>query len=241
MDLVSIHVPKTAGTAFANLLKTNYGAEHVFTDYDLKSNREVGPETRVVHGHFRASRLLERYPEARQITWLRHPVSWMISLYYFWKHNPPTPGVALHHKLWVRNLSLHDFIEDRRAKNIISRQFVDRDLRELLFVGVHEHFREDLQDLGPMLGWKVHEAEFDNRNPQPGYRELVQSHLDDKALVRRIERLNEGDFDLYRRALSLRARRRSPFRKFVRSTGLPTRLRQYRSMLSGATDLRRAA
>ncbi|MGC1272109.1 MAG: hypothetical protein WBC44_00270 [Planctomycetaceae bacterium] len=230
MELISLHVPKTAGTAFTDVLVRNYGKEGVYLDYQKKNLDAIGPEARVIHGHFSVQRYLDDFRGAPRIAWLRHPVNWMISFYYFSKNGPRLEGDKLRCDLHDGDLSLLEFAEHPKARNVISSQFfLGMDLEEFLFLGVQEHFREDLQDLGRLLGWRNVETRVDNANPQPGYRGRVQAHLNDAALVRRLEALNEADIETYERVVKLRARRRS--RSIFRLTRISQRLGAVRTLL----------
>jgi hypothetical protein len=240
MEIISVHVPKTAGTTFGNMLLGLYGAESIHMDYDDwpmnpsslfhtdrdarraradEEVRRIGPQSRVVHGHFCAAKYRGVFPEARRIAWVRHPVAWLISLYHFWIDRARDPQFwaqyphQASHRMLVRlrdqEISLEEFAEHPEVRDCISRTFLDRvDLDQFFFVGIQEHFREDLRELIGRMGWPQVEVGADNANPARGYHGLVQRYRDDRALMARLEALNAADMDLYERALALRARRR---------------------------------
>lgn len=119
--IASIHLGKSGGTAFANLLTQQvswrmpvlifYGLEHGLTGIwnngvrtSIKpegtslpgicafSLRELKSETCVVHGHITASEYLEFLPRNSQFfTWLRHPLQRICSHYYYWKNHRLEP------------------------------------------------------------------------------------------------------------------------------------------------------
>ena len=98
VELVSIHIPKSAGTSFFASLKRAYGKESVArVDIPIRRNPSrrargarapavLPPSTRVVHGHFRPRDLPAAYgigPEIPVITWMRDPVERVISNYFY--------------------------------------------------------------------------------------------------------------------------------------------------------------
>jgi len=88
IEVVSVHVPKTGGMSFLDALRQIYGDEAVFPDNGEYTGMEIAamplkPWHRVIHGHVWAGRYRRRLPDARMVTWLRHPVDWLISLYLF--------------------------------------------------------------------------------------------------------------------------------------------------------------
>jgi len=102
--LVSVHIPKCAGTSFGEVLKAWFG-ERFHEHYP--DHPEPGPPARVasragtcVHGHFYHHAypigVRDYYPDcAQMITVLRDPLDMMISSYFFQRR----AGVAEHGRL----------------------------------------------------------------------------------------------------------------------------------------------
>lgn len=231
MELVSIHIPKTAGTAVRNVLRRLYGAD-LFEDYtdrplDPQSifhsdpctwRREsdeladrLGSSHRAIHGHFAAMKYTSRFPQARRIVWLREPISWLISLYFFWR-NLPRRANTLHHRLLDEGLSFTEFTELPEAQNRFAQVFL-RGVRldDFDFIGLQEHFAEDFAELVRFMDWPAVVPEFINANPDPSYRKHARALRSDPALIARLTRLNADDVALYRQAQCLR-RRHTPAR-----------------------------
>ncbi len=249
MDVISVHVPKTAGSTFGKLLETVYGAERIVLDYqDLPMNplsryhvdhegwkssaaaevRSIGPDFRAIHGHFPVEKYEEVFPEARRIAWVRHPASWVISLYYFWK-NVPTTTHPLVRRLHADNISLDEFAQDPTARNRISSVFLGgRPLEAFAFLGIQEHFDEDFGALVRMMGWPQVESCVVNESPEPGYSARIRELHQDARLIDRLISLNEKDMALYEEALRLRARRldqaKAQHEKHVRHAAIRAKL-----------------
>jgi hypothetical protein len=104
--LVSVHIPKTAGTSlmseikrgvFGNYIFDNvdrptsmrlqYKVRRLFTRLKVRKNRErLLQEYGVIHGHFLVRKYVFLYPFANYLTFMREPVSRVLSHYYYFKH-----------------------------------------------------------------------------------------------------------------------------------------------------------
>tara|TARA_Y100001933_G_scaffold258899_1_gene307789 strand:- start:328 stop:1116 length:789 start_codon:yes stop_codon:yes gene_type:complete len=89
--IISIHIPKTAGTTLASIL--DYAvSRQILYDYDdqiipkdPEQIRDIAwliERFKVIHGHFHYSKYAEIFPEARYVTVLRDPVERTISNYF---------------------------------------------------------------------------------------------------------------------------------------------------------------
>ncbi|MGH7197863.1 MAG: sulfotransferase family 2 domain-containing protein [Candidatus Omnitrophota bacterium] len=218
IELISLHIPKTAGTSFRNILKSVYGEKAIVrVDIPLEGERAShekavqGPErlpkeTRVLHGHFRAKDLACHYrlgAGTPVITWMRDPVERVLSNFFYLQKI--LRGIVQEEKKNVNLLNkmektLLEYARAEIARNRMAKLLEGTRLGDLLFVGVREHFSEDLADLARVLGWKTF-PEF-RHNDSEEQRPPVDAALRDE-----IRRLNEGDAALYEEALRLRRRR----------------------------------
>jgi hypothetical protein len=221
VELVSVHLPKSAGTAFAYVLAQQYG-RGLFMDYgsgrlhpdalgqDMKSwqaeqvrkARQMPRYARVVHGHFWAGKYDSVFPRAKKIVWLRDPVRRIVSNYYYFKSRPslPHPNV-IHRQVHEQNLSLIEFARLSEMQNSITRRWLrDNPLSGFDFVGIQEDFAEDIARLGRILGWKSVTVPTENRTQHPEYKRETL----DVATLQEIKNLNAADVELYRQALALR-------------------------------------
>ena len=95
IELISIHVPKTGGSSFLEVLKQAYGEDGVLKV--ISNHREdkglpmeapkignppvLPPKTKVLHGHFLHNDFINHYGLSKNIpvvTWVRDPVERLI-------------------------------------------------------------------------------------------------------------------------------------------------------------------
>ncbi len=212
IELVSIHVPKTAGTSFCRVLKNVYGEEAIFLDNGEYVGKELKdmplqPYHRVIHGHVWAGRYKRRLPQARHVTWLRHPVDWLVSLHGFLDSLGPNENPVLQRSK-REGSSLVDFAASEGVQaHTPSRFLMPVPLDEFFFVGLQEHFAEDLCDFCKMMGWSDVVPPTENRNLEPELLRLRSEVWSDHSLVKALCDRLEDDVKLYEAAVQQRARR----------------------------------
>lgn len=168
IEIISIHIPKTAGTAFYHVLKKQYGdklspsykRKHIKsliekpTYYPIESLEKYT----VLHGHLRYKEIRKLYENsnAKLITWVRDPVERLISNYHFFKHrleNPElNPEVFEKNKHRI-NESLLDYAHLDENRNRISWFIDESKIEDFFFIGIMEHFNRDLSHLSKLLNW----------------------------------------------------------------------------------------
>ena len=153
VELISVHLPKTAGSTFGKvILPQVYPPSQILYDYDdlpintLIPKGQPTTETRVIHGHFPAKKYKEYYPNAKMVIWLRNPILLLISAYYFWISSSIDNIRNENHRYVVENkLEFTDFVNQPFTHNIISNYFAKgMKLSDFYFVGIQEFFRDDL-------------------------------------------------------------------------------------------------
>lgn len=212
-ELISLHIPKTAGTSFRNILKSVYG-DTLVVRFDInkkgvKLNQQPYsssdlPSSKVLHGHFRYRELKKRFdlPEnIQKITWVRDPVQRVLSNYYYLDSqlkkflNEEGKGINILSKM---KRSLLEFAQNEINQNRQSKFLEGIDLEEFDFVGITEYFEEDLAEVTNVLDWpEIPKAIYQNKTASKK-RIYSESILDDIAA------LNKRDMDLYKQALILR-------------------------------------
>ncbi|MEB3343450.1 methyltransferase domain-containing protein [Okeania sp.] len=216
VEVISIHVPRTGGTAFKNVIRQVYSSEEIFFDYPHKGpirNRMLSkpkPEVKIIHGHFPAPKYNQKFPGSKKIIWLRDPIKRLISLYFFWKS---WQILIANDEQSLKNnqeasLSFIEFVEQPEMQNLIKLNFLQNErLKDFYWVGIQDFFAEDLHQLSVMLNWADYELETQKSNPYPEYKLLTKEVLSNQEIVDKISAMNQEDIEIYREALSLRVRR----------------------------------
>jgi SAM-dependent methyltransferase len=212
VEIISVHVPKTAGTTFKKVLQQVYAEEEIFFDYPHRGklrNRMLtqnSANVKVIHGHFPANKYDVKFPKARKIIWLRNPIIRLISHYFFWKSWQVL--ISDEGDMGAANLNIIDFAERPEMRNTLAENYLkNQSLADFYFVGLQEFFQEDVTQLSKMLNWPQVESEPKNKNPYPEYDALLKELLSQKEVVDKITTLNKEDIELYREALKLREKR----------------------------------
>jgi hypothetical protein len=180
MDLISLHVPKCAGTSLREALVGAYGEDLIHFDTDdrlldpkspvnvdrqeflreFNSKRDaILSGKRVIHGHF--CMLKYHGIKAPRVTILRDPVDRLISHYLFWKHLPPH-GHSLHDKFLAEQPSLTEFARMPGLRHFYGQVlFRDLDMEIFDLIGSVERMSETIARLEKLTGRKLR---FEKRN-----------------------------------------------------------------------------
>lgn len=208
--IVSLHIPKTGGTSFSDVLERAYPDEVAFfyrannklTHPKLKDHARLRDPAllceiendgiRIIHGHAPGRWFLKSIPDQTRFwTWVRDPVERVISAYYYLvqrgQRGRERPGA-----IKVEGRTLEEYAMIEQNQNIQSRVLKDMDLSKMGFVGVTERFDESLA----MLGLSQHVL------PKPRNRNKKKAEVD-PALKKLIAELNAEDVALYEEALRL--------------------------------------
>src|SRR5208283_2382267 len=103
----------------------------------------------VVHGHFRAQRYL--CDRAYRLTFLRHPVSNLISIFFFWRLSPPF--IPLHARFLEERPSIVVFARYPAFRTLMSEAYFGGfDMRRFDFIGFHESRDVDMPKLATAIG-----------------------------------------------------------------------------------------
>ena len=221
--LVSVHLPKTAGTSFRSALEAHFGLACVRDYGDLPINTPE-PERHIaairaslenaerdlsgvecIHGHFLPVKYLlvaDRRPTAF-VSWFREPVERLVSHYAFWQRLAETDRSApLVRRMMDERWSLEDFCFSKELRNCYAQFLWAFPLERFDFIGITESYAEDLTAFSKrFLGVELPHRE-ENVGSSVGRRYSLEP-----ALRRRIEDFHAADMDLYERALEMRRRR----------------------------------
>ena len=200
--LVSVHIPKCAGTSFRHILHEvfgprlwlNYGTIFVRAQAQLDL---VPPGIACIHGHFFADAFDDVLPQRSLITWLRHPVERVVSNYHHFLRSPDMRDDCCR-VLHERKLSLTQFAELDWMRNEATRYMAGKSLSDFAFVGIAERFTASLALLARQLDWPTgFGPRRDNVNPErAGERYPLSTGEFD-----RIAALNSEDLQTYEGAV----------------------------------------
>lgn len=214
--LISLHLPKTAGTSLRQALESHFGPALMLDYGDLPLNtprpwREwrawrdgrrlqrdgLPPAVHCVHGHFLPLKYRRLEPAPVFATWLRDPVERLISHYRYWMTATDPAGLpALHRRVVAQQWSLERFCLGPELRDLYHQFLWGFPVRRFAFVGIVERMEADV-------------ARFDRDYlsghgglvlPQTnlGRADMQARHLEDGALRRRIESWHRRDMALYR-------------------------------------------
>jgi hypothetical protein len=199
--LVSVHVPKCAGTSFRRVLEGVYG-EALWLTYGSVVTRDnvrseaVPAGTACIHGHFFADTFDDIFPGRTLITWLRDPVERVVSTYHHFLRSPEMHDETCR-ALIENQLTLVEFAELAWMRNGVTRYLAGKPLEAFAFLGVAERFSDSLKDFSRRFcGGRPLAEVRDNTNP---------SRLTDRYPMPRAERdrlleLNKEDVARYKAA-----------------------------------------
>ena len=207
-DLLSIHIPKTAGRTFREILKSQYGDDKVLSldhHYLAKRNEVLldypTQHYPVVHGHLPYSMISTvSTSSSKYITWLRQPVERVLSNYYFYctiefpnlQKNDPDKEL----------IPLHKFIRRRQRRNLISAYLKGINLEDFFFVGFQETFASDIQVLGQKLDWRIDQSLLELR-VNDNKKARTKMPAPSTEVIEAIKTYNQEDIFLYEKAQQL--------------------------------------
>ena len=160
-----------------------------------------------IHGHFLPAkyRPLKKHG-ALFVTWLRDPLERMVSHYNFWRRTyVPALSPALHRRVVEEQWSLERFAFAEEMRNVYAQFLWSFPLTLFNFVGVVEHFTDDLFYFAEhFLGRTLNTAPRVNTASNPYANAAIVEKLRD-----RFTEFHALDYDIYHSAVALRAARTS--------------------------------
>lgn len=210
--IISVHIPKTAGTSFRISLAQAIGSR-LHLDYGdwlelrttevqahnarrreqaLAKARDLETAHDIIHGHFSATKYDGVFAQIHLVTFLRDPVQQTISAFYEAQRSKraPHPAIAMVHEA---GMGLAEFAE--AFPNHQSLYLAGLDIQAFDMVGITEDYPRSVAMFRDRFRVDVSGNGRENVNPaaQGGYQI-------DQSMRRAIERTREIDIELYRRA-----------------------------------------
>lgn len=200
--VISVHVPKCAGTSFRRILSDICGAR-IWFNYGTIFSRDqarldlVPQGTSFIHGHFIADAFDDLYPRRRLVTWVRHPVERLVSNYNHFLRSPDMRDDCCR-ALHKQGLSLRQFADLVWMQNETSRYLAKKRLEDFEFVGITERFAESMEVFCETFGFRsVSRFPQENVNPERGDLRYEVSPDDYEHILRR----NAADLAWYEGAV----------------------------------------
>lgn len=226
--LISIHVPKTAGTSFRNSLAREFGdrllwaygtrpLSSFFADrvtrlkYKfkvLKDKEKLARDYDAIHGHF-VGHLYDRLPVPKQYClFLRDPLSRVVSHYVYCMQGDESRE-TWRHSLWshvVRNrLDIYSFAALPEMRNLYGIFLGKKRIEEFDFVGLTEEYAVSLQLFEKIFGIPMDEEKVNVAKPTNNERFLPSSL--DRGLLAKTQEKNRDIYDRGRRRFEQLCRR----------------------------------
>lgn len=215
-ELVSIHIPKSAGTSFRLILQSVYGEESVRRldigkegavmrlDKEQRHYEDLPSELKVAHGHFTYNDFVTYFgkPDVPIITWLRHPVERLISQYFFLRQQYLDQVIHTNNSIKIFNRlcrNLKEFAELPNHRNLQGRYLKGIEIEEFAFIGIVEDFDDELVRLGKTFNWKIPEPVHANKT-RPTMKEKIEPELYQYLLE-----INSEDMKLYQSVIERRS------------------------------------
>ena len=223
--LISVHLPKTAGSSFQEALESYFG-EKLSLDYASRPINQSSYERKAssltaalglacrydklgaacIHGHFLPIkyRWLKTASRKKFVVWLRDPIERLASHYYYWisDYNPDTAG-RLRRRVVEENWDIERFCFSGEMRNIYSQWIWGFPMDRFDFVGITENYASDLNYFARTLLKGELPVTAKNVNPL----RQTERYIDDSGLRSRLEKFHQKDMQLYWRALEVSRRR----------------------------------
>lgn len=218
--IISLHLPKTAGTSFAATLEQHFGTRLLkdYTDLPINTPEHERNKAAIqaslcnaendfsdiecIHGYFLPIKylLLANKRDLRFVTWMRNPVERVLSHYFFWKRTyDPRTAPPLRRKVIEEDWSIERFCLGPEVRDLYWQFLWGFPIEYFDFIGVTEFYEDDLEFFARQYLQTPIEPIMLNVGDkgEGGYRI-------DVSLRKKIESFHARDMDLYQRVLEKR-------------------------------------
>ena len=224
--LISLHLPKTAGSSFLASLSDHYH-DKLIKDYgDLplhttpfhrhKNALTQGIKNRFIdfsnlaciHGHFLPLkyRFYNKKQPRQYVTWMREPAERIASQYYYMKRNynpDKAQEQSLLKKMFDENWSLERFCLGPELKNTYSKFLWGFPFENFSFVGIVEDYESELSYFSEVF--LDDKLKHYNKNTNNSF--LGKSYYNSQNLKKKVQNYHSKDVQLYEKALKIKNRR----------------------------------
>lgn len=218
--LIFVHIPKTAGTSFKNLLSKVYSPSETIvidssewykdTVYSSIISRECLPgaqqirpssNIRYIVGHFNADRFIDLYPNATYITWVRDPIQRLISNYNYYLRSGVYYGEMKTEKRKYDIIDIETYTTHKHNLNIMCQQ-INIPLSKFKFIGIVERYEEEIIRFKELTGINlVDDSNYANINPDKKHVKETYKLTDEQK--QKLTILHDQDYKLYNDCLKI--------------------------------------
>ena len=213
--IISIHIPKTAGTTLASIIDYAVNRRILYDYRNLVPNEPEEIEKlkpflerfEVIHGHFFYSKYGEHFPDARYITVLRDPVDRTISNYFHLMRSADTKH-RNYQMIVENNLDIVGFSALENVRRAQSKFVEGADPERFALIGITEQMAPTVKLLRRVLEIPAYHPTLLGKM---GF--VPKTNVDHKRLIgqfkhgfvtpsirRKIRENVQEDWDLYRKA-----------------------------------------
>ena len=222
--IFSIHIPKTAGSFFGQVLESihpdiqffNYGINAPETRIYLKGELKefpVGEDLEsyffkyindnqkglaIMHGHVWKKHFVYKNPDAKILTWVREPAQRLYSHYEFFKRIPHS-GNKRYEKFKKSNQSFLEFATDPLNQNRQTKILDGVQLDLLSFVGVVEKINQSIKKFSSIFDLKI--SLYDSYNLNRNNDRSSNSYPIERSVFEEIKKSNLEDYAFYEKTL----------------------------------------
>lgn len=195
--IVSLHIPKTAGTSLFMAFRNHFGSRLYNYNHNPELLAQAGAaairaQFDVVHGHINLADFVGHLDGATMITFLRDPVQRVVSSYLY--HTRPQTTGELADKVRGENMTLQDFAGMPSQQDLQYRMTRHVPLDRFDYIGLSERLDTSWDQISAVLGFEIRQEKPENINPA----KAVQDRYDlPAATADFIRDLNPRDIALY--------------------------------------------
>lgn len=203
-QIISIHIPKTAGTSFYNILTQVYDKKTVspsfkrkdiihLLDSNMQLTIDIINQYQIVHGHFYYKEVKPLIiNDTKLITWVRNPIERLISNYFHFlkviNNEEINPIIYSKNKHRI-NESIIEYAENNENINKISQFLQGSKIEEFTFIGIFERYKDEINRLKMILKWPNIQIPHLNINQY--------NNIFDAEVINHLKQINKEDIRLY--------------------------------------------